>query len=588
MSLSTKHNIKTFKTSLIILITFVTQLKNSIDNEATGKTEKSNCSCIVLRFIYMTSPMNNFKIMMATLKAMVCALLFWGLSGCVPAGPVPPLSMDENTIPSPREILDSVGNSPALPDLEPMIVMEPQVAALKDFPYEGKLFSLSVRDMPLEDILLALAQEAALNLVIDRDVKRDELLSVEFANIPLQIALDNLMDIHDYYYTISNGVLRIRAFEERVFQLNYPMIYSTSESETGGDVLGGNSGGDSEVLSVASSGAIKGEFTIKTSVDDEEDLNVWKQIEDALELPQKGKRGLVSEEAVVRLNRMGSTIFVKDHPSNIRAVAKFLQQIQETLRRQVVIEAKIVEVVLDKSHQYGVNWEHVRFNFANSGGILESSMNLGALGSSGAFSMHFADFVGMDQGEAFLHALATNGQVNMLSSPRLNVINNQSAFINVGRIVPFIDYQITSTPATENEAASTQSEPVIARFNEGVSLGITPQIDEEGSTILHIVPIVTEQTGTESIEFPATVVGGESIIVNIPIVSVRESDTMIRVEDRTTVVIGGLISEITGDTVKKVPLLGDIPFINWAFSHQDRQNKKSELVIMLTTTVIMR
>ncbi len=540
------------------------------------------------------SQMNNLKNMMGLKKTITSCVLFWGLSGCMPSGPTPPLSITDNTIPSPREVLNSVGKSQTLPKLEPMAVLEPQVAAQTEFPYEGKLFSLSVRDTPLEDVLLALAQEAALNLVIDRQVQRDELISVEFANIPLQTALDNLMAVYDYHYTIKKGVIHIQALEERIFKVNYPLVYSKSESETGGDVLGsggGGGGGDSETVEAMDDSGLKGEFTISTSVEDDEDLDVWGQIEEALSQGQGTGESLLSSDGMARISRMGSTILVKDHPANIRSVAKFLQSIQETLRRQVIIEAKIVEVLLDNSHQYGINWEHVRFNFAGSGGVLETSMNLGDLASTG-FTMHFADFVGMDQGEAFLHALATNGQVNMLSSPRLNVINNQSAFINVGRIVPFLDFQIGESTSGGtggvSERTTIDSVPVISRFNEGVSLGITPQIDENGATILHIVPIVTEQTGTQSIEVPSTVIGADSTVADIPIISVRESDTFVRVEDRSTIVIGGLISEVTGDVVKKVPLLGDIPFVNWAFTHQDRKNKKTELVILLTTTVVMR
>lgn len=536
---------------------------------------------------------------MGLLNLAVCALLFFAVSGCVLSGPTPPPSIEESTIPSPREILDSVGTTRNVPELEPMVTLEPQVAAQTEFPYEGKLFSLSVRDMPLEDVLLSLAQESNLNLVIDREVQRDLPVSVEFANIPMQTALDNLMAVYDYFYTIKQGVLHIHAFEEKIFKVNYPLFTVEAETETGGDVLGGSGssggsgGAESATVQTAKNSSVAGEFTVTSKIEDSDSIDIWKQIEDALKTEMQSKKGgLVSKDGMVRINRMGSTILVRDHPRNIKAIGKFLQNIQETLRRQVIIEAKIIEVVLDKSHQYGINWDHVRFNFGRSGGILETSMNLGDLGTSGAFTMHFADFVGMDQGEAFLHALATNGQVNMLSSPRMNVINNQSAFINVGRIVPFLDFQIGESTSGgtggTTERTTIDSVPVISRFNEGVSLGITPQIDEDGATILHIVPIVTEQTGTQAIEVPTSVVGGDSIVANIPVISVRETDTVVRVQDRTTIVIGGLISEKTGDTVKKVPLLGDIPFVNWAFSHQNRENRKTELVILLTTTVVMR
>jgi len=178
--------------------------------------------------------------------SIVVGLLFLGLSGCTLSGPKQPPSMEENTIPSPREILNSVGTVNTLPKLEPLTTLEPQVAAQMEFPYEGKLFSLSVRDMPLEDVLLSLAKESNLNLIIDKEVNRKEPVSVEFSNIPLQTALDNLMAVYDYFYTIKQGVLHVQAFEERVFHLDYPLVSNKPDSTTGGDVLGGTGGGGGE------------------------------------------------------------------------------------------------------------------------------------------------------------------------------------------------------------------------------------------------------------------------------------------------------------------------------------------------------
>jgi MSHA biogenesis protein MshL len=541
------------------------------------------------------SHVNKVQIARVLCRAMVCGSLIWGLASCGMSGPSPSPSMVENTIPSPREVLESVGKMPPALELKPMVEFEPTVATLEEFPYESKLFSLSVRDMPLEDVLLALAQEANLNLIIDRGVSRDELVSIEFSNIPLQVALGKLMEVYDYYYTIEKGVLKIEAFEERVFHVNYPLVVTKPESTTGGDVLGssgssGSSGsgggsGDSETIAAASSG-ISGEFTVSTTIEDEDKLDIWKQIEEALEPGKTGERGLLSPDGMVRINRMGSTIIVKDHPSNILSVASFLQNIEEALKRQVIIEAKIVEVVLDKSHQFGINWDHLRLPFNTTGTSINSSVNLGDLASTG-LSMRFVDLFGEDIGTIVLHALASNGEVNILSSPRLNVINNQSAFINVGRVVPFLDFKVgqSTQQTTTGDTTTIDSVPVISRFNEGVTLGITPQIDENGSTVLHIVPIVTEQTGTKSIEVPSSSV--TSVIADIPIISVRTTDTVVRVQDQRTIVIGGLISESTDDAISKVPYLGEIPLINWAFSHQERSTQKRELVILLTTTVVM-
>ncbi len=516
-------------------------------------------------------------------------LMLLVLAGCASPGDVPPPQLENKAIPSPQEVLTELGTKLPPRQLEPMVKLEPVAATRTSFPYEGKLFSLSVRDTPLGDVLLVLANEASLNLVMDQGVDQKLPVSIEFTNIPLKAALDNLMAVYDYAYNIDKGVLHVSALQEEVFHIDYPLVFNKPSSEVGGDVFGGGGGGggdsSSDTVSLAQDQDIKGEFKIKVELEDAAHLNIWKQLENALKPSKRDARGLLSKDGMVQINRMGGIVYVRDHPSHLKQIRKFISNIQNSLRRQVVIEAKIIEVTLNKGHQYGINWEHVRFNFARSGGVLESSANLGPLGSSGAFTLHFADFVGMDQGEAFLHALGTNGEVNILSAPRLNVLNNQSAYINVGRVVPFVDYKIgqSAIPSGSTAIATVDSVPVIARFNEGVTLGITPQINEDGDTVLHIVPIVTEQSGSRAIDIRQN---GKPI--DIPIISVRESDTMVRVQDRSTIVLGGLISEKTQDTIKKVPLLGDIPAVGWAFSHQNRQHRKTELVIMLTTTVVMR
>lgn len=537
----------------------------------------------------------NSKIQIARdlCKAIVCGSLIWGLSSCGMSDSTPPASVVENTIPSPREILESVGELPPPQELKPMVDLEPMVATHEEFPYESKLFSLSIRETPMEDVLLAIAQEADLNLMINQGVDRDELISIEFNNIPLQVALDTLMEVHDYYYTFENGVIIIKAFEERVFHFNYPLVYTQAESTTGGDVFGsgGSGGGDSDTIQTQQS-SISGEFEVTTSVEDEDTLDIWKQIEDALEPPSSGTQGLLSADGMARVNRMGSTIIVKDHPSNMATIASFLESIQNSLRRQVIIEAKIIEVALDKSHQFGINWEHMRLGFNTEGTAIQSSVNLGDLATTG-LTTQFLDVFGADIGTIVINALASNGEVNILSSPRINALNNQSAFINVGRVVPFLDFTIgasTETSSSGTERTTIDSIPVVSRFNEGVTLGITPQIDEDGTTTLHIVPIITEQTGSETITVPTYSEDGDtdSITADIPIISVRTTDTMVRVKDKSTIVIGGLISEATTDAVTKVPFLGDIPYINTLFSHQDRSTQKRELVILLTTTVVMR
>jgi MSHA type pilus biogenesis protein MshL len=295
---------------------------------------------------------------------------------------------------------------------------------------------------------------------------------------------------------------------------------------------------------------------------------------------------------------MSGVIVVTDRPSRLEIVERFIDRINESLRRQVIIEAKIVEVILNKGNEWGINWNYLQKNFLNTG-IFGISQTLSE--GANAFRIGFVDQTGNDTGEVILDALATQGNVNILSSPRLNVLNNQSALISVGQIIPYLDFQIGSTVSRGigGDIPIIDSVPIIARTLEGVTLGITPQISADGVTTLHIVPIITEQTGNRTISLaldtstsPPDDENGDdgsqnaTKSVDIPVFSVREADTIVRVRDNETIIIGGLISENTKDNVRKVPILGDIPYLGALFTHQQRETIKSELVILLTTTVV--
>ena len=525
----------------------------------------------------------------AALWVAAAFFLVGGLAGCANRDKTVPKMLTEKTIPTPKEVLETIDSQRLAAELPPISDIAPEVAEETAFPYEGKLFTLSARNVPLQDVLLAMASEAGLNLVIGPHVDRQEPISVEFNNVSLKNALDNLMQVHDYVYTIDDGILRVEALLTEVFHLDYPLTSSRPSSEVGGDVLGSGgsaSSSDSDTVSAISNTDIKGEFRIEVQVEDEDHLDVWMKIEEALD-PEKRRQGgcLLSELGHAQINRMGGTIVVTDRPSYMARIRKFLGDIQQSLKRQVIIEAKIVEVVLNQSHQYGIDWQYTRLNFLHAGGPLTMSANLTPNNISSTFTLQWLDPRGEDLGQILIDALATNGEVNVLSAPRLNVLNNQSALISVGKVVPFLDFKIGQT--TVNVGNETRvvvdSVPVIGRFIDGITLGITPQISEDGVTTLHIVPVITEEAGSRTIAMPDL-----DEPVEIPVISMRESDTVVRVEDQTTIVIGGLIAEKTNDTSNKIPLLGDIPMLGGFFSHQARQTSKAELVILLTPTVVMR
>ncbi len=454
--------------------------------------------------------------------------------------------------------------------LPPITRLRPQVAAEERLPYEDRLFSLLIKNADLESVLFGLAQQADLNLVIDKDVDTSTIVSVKFENLSIKDALENILAPCSYFYTLKGNFLRIHAMETRIFPFNYPLMSNKPNSDLGGDVLG-NVGGETDT-------DLKGEFSIENEVENEEHLDIWEQIEKALVPKEKKQGGLLSEKGMAVINRMAGIIVVTDKKDNLLVVEKFLHKLESSLRRQVIIEAKIITVTLNNQHQYGIDWEFVQQRvFGDSEGEFSIGTNLGT--GSELFNMGISFTRGSKKYSALLDALAIQGNINVLSAPRLNVLNNQSALMNVGQTIPYVDFELEQTTDNFGRVESTVV-PTIQRAQAGITLGITPQIDENNTTILHIVPIISDLSGEYEFVF-------DDNSFTVPIINVRATDTVIRIADGETVVLGGLITEHTEDTVKRIPLLGDIPiFGKFFFSNQLRSNLRKEMVIILDAKVV--
>ena len=491
---------------------------------------------------------------------MLGLVLAISLVGCATIHEPTTPEVQTSVLPPVQEIKGSAKKAAPPQDLPPLAELKPRVAASEKMPYERRLFSLSARSTPLQDVLLGVAKEAGLNLVMEKGVDPMERVSVEVRNLSLEKALGLVLASYKYFFDIEGNILRIRALETRWFHFDYPLVSNAPESDVGGDVLGGEGGS-----------SLSGEFSIDASID-EASLDVWKQIEEALEPGEEG--GLVSEQGWVQINPMSGTIVVTDCRENLLLVEKYLGKLEKSLRRQVVIEAKIVEISLSQGHQYGVDWSYLTDELFGVEGEFSVSTNLGS--NSTGINIGWIKSTGTHQWSSFLDAMATQGDVNVLSSPHVNVLNNQTALISVGRAIPYLEWEVR-----EVDEGIYEPVPTVQRSQAGVTLGVTPQIGEDGVTSLHVVPIITDLVEYRTFNF-------QNNTFEVPVIDVRETDTIVRVPDGATVVIGGLIQEKTRDNSGKVPLLGDIPLFGKLFSQQVRESEKIELVILLTPRIVVQ
>ena len=294
---------------------------------------------------------------------------------------------------------------------------------------------------------------------------------------------------------------------------------------------------------------------------------------------------MLSAEGTAQINRMSGMILVTDRKENLELVESFLKKIEMSLRRQVIIEAKILEVTLSEGHRYGINWRAVASSASGNTTItLDANNALAGTGPLQMFSITNANARGtFNLTNTFIDLLSTQGTVNVLSSPRVNVLNNQSAMISVGTTLPYLDWQVSTSPDPANANATiTTVVPRVETAQSGVTLGVTPQIDEDGITTLHITPVVTRSTSTQAFTYNGNT-------WTVPIIDMRATDTIARVKSGDTIVIGGMITEELNEDKDSITGLGNIPIIgDLLFSGETRTKQKRELVILLTPTVVTR
>jgi MSHA biogenesis protein MshL len=283
----------------------------------------------------------------------------------------------------------------------------------------------------------------------------------------------------------------------------------------------------------------------------------------------------------VVISPQAGLVTIRAYPSELRQVRTFINSAESHLQRQVILEAKILEVTLSDGYQQGIQWENVlghvgntNVNFGTSAGSGLSDKITSAIGGVTSLSIKGSDFTTM------INLLDTQGDVDVLSSPRVTASNNQKAVIKVGTDEYFVTNVSSTTVAGTTPITTPQVE--LTPFFSGIALDVTPQIDKDGNVLLHVHPSVIDvKEQTKSIK-----VSDESLELPLAQSEIRESDTVIRAASGDVVVIGGLMKSENIEVVSQVPLLGDIPFIGELFKNRSQQKKKTELIILLKPTVV--
>lgn len=474
--------------------------------------------------------------------------------------------------------------APELPSELPAVQSLPKPKEMEEGFFKERLYSLSYREAEIRDVLMAFSRESSYNIIVDPEVSGK--VTVDLKKVTLARALDSLTRPLGLDFKQEGRFIYIvkPKMETRMYHLNYLAVVRSGISMVSGT---GGTGPSTTTTSGGVSTSTTGS-TVVSQVKSEETSNLWGDIEGRDKdgkLDDKvktGLRALLSEKGSLAVNKMASALMVTDFPRNLEMIEKFLQQVERAVSRQVIIEAKILEVTLNDRFQLGIDWRFLpqmnnagfgwtaNQNLAGNTTTIPSSWNTAAATTGLTAGVATLTFTAM------LDALSQQGHVDVISSPRVSTLNNQKSIIKAATEEVYFEVSI---------ATSTGAAPIITATPRNVTIGVilnvTPQVDADGNILLDIQPSVTEEVTrrTQQVGFAAN---NTPILTEAPVVSVRQAQTVVRVRDGQTIVIAGLIRERKRNLDTGTPGLMDIPLLGYLFRQTQEIKEKSELVILIT------
>ena len=488
-------------------------------------------------------------------------------------------------------------------------------------------FDLMVTSAPASQVFLSIVSGTRYSIIVPPEI--NGAISINLKDVTVFEALDTIREVYGYDYKLEGARIFIQrpGLQTKIYRVNYITGLRSGQSDirvTGGT---GNNTGSASTGSASSS---------TSSTSNKADL--WKEVEDtirtilACNIPgqtevqtttatppqngtaniptiipgetrrERGISGCVEGKSVI-INQFSNTILVRAMPEDLRTIESVLHTMQLNIERQVIIEAKIIDVQLNSGSQQGINWAlfnnggHVASIGANTGSFSENGgqsqnglvastlsnvLGAGMVGLSGsAFSAGLGVALQLRNFSTMINFLQSQGDVHVLSSPRIASINNQKAILKIGTDEQFVSGFSSNGSATATGGGTVVSNPTptYSTYFSGISMDVTPQIDDEDNITLHVHPMVSSVSSVDK----ATGTSG-----SLPFASnnISETDSVVKVKDGQIVVIGGLMSEKYEDTRDKLPGISDTSVAGTPFRKGSQTATKRELVILLKPTIV--
>jgi len=420
-------------------------------------------------------------------------------------------------------------------------------------PSLGPLYSFRAQELPIIDALALFARSNHLNIVAGPEITGT--ITVGFHHLPLEQAMSAILEAHGYYWEHLNDLIQVKQFKTKTLNIDYIRLVRSGTGQNRAQLSSGSSGG----------GGSASQNTGQITVNQEDEIKFWEELE-------KQIKTLMSEEGRLVINRLSGTIQITDRFQRVDEIDHFLDSVHLALYRQVEIEVRIYEVALDDQYSLGIDWSRINFDGTNGAIALANIITApfgGFIAKAATTTISFED----GSFDGVLQALEEQGDIRVISQPRVVTMNNQPALIKVATDQPFFTSTIAQGTAGTGNIVTEQARSVTV----GLVLSVTPQISEDGWIMLDVTPILSRLRAVET---------SPQKTATAPVLDVKQSSGLVRLKDGEMVIIGGLIQEESSETERKVPLLGDIPYLGRLFKGTYTAKRKSELVIFISPKII--
>ena len=438
----------------------------------------------------------------------------------------------------------------------------------------GKKITLRSSGVNLKTLLSKIGELTGYNVVYDPEVDSNVNVSVDTQDVPVWRALNTMLFPLSCGFKVKDNDLIILSKETRTFKLNLP-----PNTQAFSDTISNESWTKPDEATTSSSSNNNSNMNIKVGarvfVESKEDsLSFWKDVE--LNLAK-----MISPTGKYSFNKLAGLVMVTDSPQVLDKIASYIDLINVETNKQILVEVKILEVTLSRENTYGIDWNAI---YKNLGDIkqLTLSSNLAAqsLVSPGLFTLTATgpkeDSGTVSSGvSALIKALQSQGRVEVVSQPKIMLLNNQAAMVQVGTVTSYV----ANTTTTTSSAGLASTSATTDQVQEGVTLRLMASI-LDGQILVQLTPVVTTLDQIRSIDM------GQGTTIEAPKISTKSMHTLVKINDGETIAVGGLITTNDNKSEKGIPFLRDLPLIGKFFEYKSKTHTRTELVIFITPKIL--